>query len=136
MKTESFERLEVLMQPYRNRAIATLEDLPVALGRSNVVADSEKNENDFRERREELLADLRRFLSSAIFKDIGPVTAKRIVSAFGLRTAQVIKTSPQELVTVKGVGSKRVQGIRNGWTFQKRLVAECEELVALLDSLE
>ncbi len=77
------------------------------------------------------LADLRSYLSSSVFYDVGPVTARKIVKVFGVKTAQVIETTPNELLTVKGVGKKRASSIKNGWSLQRRLIAESAELVKL-----
>lgn len=77
---------------------------------------------------------LRKYLSSSIFHDIGPVTAKRIVAVFGVRTAQVIETALHELLAVKGVGRKRMQAVQSGWSFQRKLIEESAELIKLTAS--
>lgn len=93
--------------------------------------NGEKTDVTIRSLEAKMLSALRKYLSSSIFHDIGPVTAGRIVSVFGVRTAQVIETSLHELLTVKGVGGKRMLAIQNGWSFQRRLMAESAELVKL-----
>lgn len=80
------------------------------------------------------LTDLVTFLASSIFPDIGPVTANRIVSAFGVRTAQIIETSPRKLLEVDGVGMKRMESARRGWSFQPRLAKELGKFTRLASS--
>jgi ATP-dependent exoDNAse (exonuclease V) alpha subunit len=80
---------------------------------------------------EKTLSSLRKFLSSAIFFDVGRVTAKRVVSYFGIRTAQVIESAPRELMRVPGVGPIRMQAIQSGWSYQKRLIEKSTELLIL-----
>jgi hypothetical protein len=77
---------------------------------------------------------LRKYLQSWVFRDIGPVTARNIVSAFGPKTVQVIMRSPHELMNVKGVGRKRMLAVLNGWTFQRRLIKGTLELIKLTSS--
>lgn len=79
----------------------------------------------------EMLSDFRKYLSSAIFHNVGPITAKRIVSHFGIRTAQVIETALHDLLQVKGVGRKRMLAIQKGWSFQRRIVEKSAELIRL-----
>lgn len=62
---------------------------------------------------------IERFLASGLIKGIGPEYAKRIVSAFGERTLQVIDQSPSFLSEVKGIGSKRLALIRQSWVEQR-----------------
>lgn len=77
------------------------------------------------------LTILRKFLSSWAFQDIGPITARNIVAAFGIRTLQVIMRSPHELLNVEGVGKKRMQAMLAGWKFQRKLVKHSVELMRL-----
>jgi len=79
-------------------------------------------ENDFAEG---ILDDLENYLSSSIFHQVGPKTAKKVVSAFGVKTVQVIEKSPRELNSVRGVGKYRVMSIRKGWAVQKNLKKAC-----------
>ncbi|MDA8105784.1 MAG: hypothetical protein M0Z71_10435 [Nitrospiraceae bacterium] len=78
--------------------------------------------------KELLLKDLRRYLSSSAFYDIGPVTARRIVSHFGIRTVKVIKSSLHELLQVRGVGRMRMLAVKKGWAFQRDLVTRSAAL--------
>jgi exodeoxyribonuclease V alpha subunit len=60
-----------------------------------------------------------RFLASGLVKGIGPKYARKIVDVFGDRTLQVIDESPAHLSSVKGIGPKRIQLIRDSWHAQK-----------------
>lgn len=51
------------------------------------------------------------YLSSGLFKGIGPVTAERIVEMFGEKTLEVIKENPEELGKVKGISKKKAKTI-------------------------
>ncbi|MDA8083858.1 MAG: hypothetical protein M0024_09410 [Nitrospiraceae bacterium] len=75
-----------------------------------------------------LLADLRKYLSSSAFYDVGPVTSRRIVTFFGVRTPLVIQFSLHELLQVTGVGRKRMLAIQRGWEFQRNLIRRSDEL--------
>jgi ATP-dependent exoDNAse (exonuclease V) alpha subunit len=77
------------------------------------------------------LSALRRYLSSNIFHDVGPVTARRIVSFLGIRTAQMIESALHEVLNVKGVGVKRMFAIKRGWSYQKRLIDKSAKLMNL-----
>ncbi len=69
------------------------------------------------------ISAVQRYLASCIFDGIGPITAKRIVNEFGIRTVQIIRKAPRELSRVKGVGAKRILAIEEGWAFQRRIQA-------------
>ncbi len=57
------------------------------------------------------------YLSSGAIKGIGPVTAKRIVKAFGLQTFEVIETDPAQLSTIKGISYR--QAVEIQFEFQR-----------------
>ena len=82
-------------------------------------------------REEKTLSELRKYLSSDIFHDIGPIISKRIVSFFGLRTAQMIESALHEILQVKGVGRKRMLSVQNGWFYQKQLIKKSAELIKI-----
>ena len=71
------------------------------------------------------LDELRKYLSSSLFTQVGPKSAKNIVSTFGTRTIQVIEKSSHELFDVDGVGRCRVAAVIHGWTAQHRLKKSC-----------
>src|SRR5947209_2582945 len=60
-----------------------------------------------------------KYLASGLVKGIGPHYARKIVDLFGDRTLQVIDESPTFLSSVKGIGAKRVERIRESWREQK-----------------
>jgi exodeoxyribonuclease V alpha subunit len=65
------------------------------------------------------LEGIEKYLGSGLVKGIGPVYARKIVAAFGERTLDVIDESPSFLKEVKGLGSRRIQQIRESWQQQK-----------------
>jgi exodeoxyribonuclease V alpha subunit len=64
---------------------------------------------------------IRRYLGSGLIKGIGPVSAERIVDAFGEETLAVIDESPGRLYDVPGIGQKRVRLIREAWDEQRHI---------------
>ena len=67
------------------------------------------------------LYGIEKYLGSGLIKGIGPKCAKQIVSIFGLDTIAVIEDSPDRLLTVPGIGKKRVGMIRESWERQKEV---------------
>ncbi|OPX92805.1 MAG: ATP-dependent RecD-like DNA helicase [Syntrophorhabdus sp. PtaB.Bin006] len=64
---------------------------------------------------------MERYLGSGMIKGIGPVMAKRLVSAFGEETLTVIESHIERLHEVSGIGEKRVEMIKNAWEEQKEI---------------
>lgn len=64
---------------------------------------------------------IQKYLESGMIKGIGPVYAKRIVEAFGLKTLEVIDQNPEALLDVPGLGEKRVDKIKNCWQDQRHV---------------
>ena len=64
---------------------------------------------------------LRRYLGSGLIKGVGPVTAGRVVRAFGLEAMDIIESSPHRLKEVAGVGEKRASLIAEAWEQQKHI---------------
>ena len=64
---------------------------------------------------------IRKYLGSGLIKGIGPVTAKRIATHFGLETLEIIEKDPDRLLEVPGTGPKRVAIIKEGWETQKAI---------------
>ncbi len=62
---------------------------------------------------------IEKYLGSGLVKGIGPHFAKKIVQVFGERTLAVIDESPSFLKEVKGIGTRRIQRIRESWLEQK-----------------
>ena len=64
------------------------------------------------------LVGIERYLSSGSIEGIGPTMAKRLVSAFGLETLDVIEKEPERLREVAGIGAVRAERIREAWRRQ------------------
>jgi exodeoxyribonuclease V alpha subunit len=62
---------------------------------------------------------IEKYLGSGLIKGIGPHYAKKIVQVFGERTLAIIDESPSFLKEVKGIGTRRIQKIRESWLEQK-----------------
>lgn len=67
------------------------------------------------------LVGIQKYLESGMIKGIGPVYAERIVKSFGLNTLDVIDRSPDRLLEVSGLGSKRMERIKECWSQQKAI---------------
>ena len=46
---------------------------------------------------------VRKFLGSGVINGVGPALAKRIVTAFGSRSLEIIENSPEQLSSIKGI---------------------------------
>ncbi|NGX60150.1 MAG: ATP-dependent RecD-like DNA helicase [Chlamydiae bacterium] len=62
---------------------------------------------------------IQRYLESGMIKGIGPAYAERIVKKFGIETLNVIDCKPAKLLTVPGIGEKRVGIIVRCWEEQR-----------------
>nr|MBP7091070.1 ATP-dependent RecD-like DNA helicase [Syntrophorhabdaceae bacterium] len=60
-----------------------------------------------------------KYLGSGMIKGIGPVTAKRLVSRFGVDTLSIIDNDIERIKEVSGIGEKRVDMIKNAWEEQR-----------------
>lgn len=58
---------------------------------------------------------IRIFLSSGAIKGIGPHIAKLIVDKFGKEALNIIEESPDQLLSIKGLGPKSVEKIANSY---------------------
>ncbi|MFZ2960053.1 MAG: ATP-dependent RecD-like DNA helicase [Candidatus Ozemobacteraceae bacterium] len=67
------------------------------------------------------LKGVEKYLGSGLIKGIGPVTAKRLVSAFGMETLEIIERFPERLADCPGIGPVRSKGIIAGWAEQKSI---------------
>src|SRR5690242_17485070 len=67
------------------------------------------------------LEGLRRYLGSGLIKGVGPVTAKRIVEHFGLRTLDVLDRAPERMIEVHDVGKHRAALIGKAWVEQQKI---------------
>jgi exodeoxyribonuclease V alpha subunit len=64
---------------------------------------------------------IQKYLESGMIKGIGPVYAKRIVEAFGIKTLDMIDQNPEALLDVAGLGEKRVEKIKSCWQEQRQV---------------
>lgn len=64
---------------------------------------------------------IRKYLGSGLIKGIGPIYAERIVQAFGDETLVVIEKTPDKLLTIEGLGKKRLESIKESWQTQKSI---------------
>jgi exodeoxyribonuclease V alpha subunit len=67
------------------------------------------------------LTGLEKYLGSGLIKGIGPMTAKRIVTHFGLDTLDIIEQSCSRLLEIPGIAQKRVAMIEKAWAAQKAI---------------
>ncbi|NLG80115.1 MAG: ATP-dependent RecD-like DNA helicase [Firmicutes bacterium] len=64
---------------------------------------------------------IEKYLGSGLIKGIGPVTAKKLVSHFGLATLDVIEHHPERLTEVEGVGPIKSATIARAFQEQKEI---------------
>lgn len=64
---------------------------------------------------------IKRYLGSGMIRGVGPVMAERIVNRFGDDTLDVIDHEPEKLLTVLGIGKKRVGQIAKAWDEQRAI---------------
>jgi exodeoxyribonuclease V alpha subunit len=62
---------------------------------------------------------IERYLASGQMRGIGPAMSKRIVTAFGEATLEIIEGTPERLKEVAGIGPMRASRIVSGWAEQK-----------------
>lgn len=67
------------------------------------------------------LIGIKKYLGSGLVKGIGPVYAKRIVDRFGTDTLHVIDSDPKQLLSISGIGEKRIGLISSCWNEQKAI---------------
>ena len=67
------------------------------------------------------LVGIQRYLESGMIKGIGPAYAERIVKKFGIETLTVIDSKPEKLLTVRGIGEKRIETIIRCWGDQRQI---------------
>lgn len=60
-------------------------------------------------------AALEKYLGSGLIKNVGPKTARKIVSFFHERTLQVFEEKIEDLMQVPGIAEKKLSDIRNSW---------------------
>lgn len=65
------------------------------------------------------LVGIKKYLSSGMIKGIGPAYAEKIIKKFGLKTLEVIEKNPDELLSIEGLGHKKVEKIKTCWGEQR-----------------
>jgi exodeoxyribonuclease V alpha subunit len=65
------------------------------------------------------LEGIEKYLASGMIRGIGPVYAKKMLTAFGERLFEVIEAEPERLREVSGIGPVRANGIVAAWAEQK-----------------
>lgn len=64
---------------------------------------------------------IQKYLASGMIKGIGPKFAERLVTTFGSATLEIIDREPDKLLSIPGVGIKRVDAIVKAWQEQKEV---------------
>lgn len=75
----------------------------------------------YKETKPATLTGIEKYLGSGLIKGVGPVTAKRIVTHFGLETLDVIENHIERLSEVQGIAKKRIKLIQTTWEQQKAI---------------
>ncbi len=64
---------------------------------------------------------LKKYLSSGLIKGIGPIYGDKLVATFGEKVLEIIDQQPERLLSVPGIGAKRVEKIITAWKDQKEI---------------
>lgn len=72
---------------------------------------------------------IERFLASGVVKGVGPSTAARMVTHFGVSTLEVIENYPHRLTEVDGIGAKKAEMIRSSYAE----MSEMREIMLFLE---
>jgi exodeoxyribonuclease V alpha subunit len=75
----------------------------------------------FEQQMPDTLDGIERYLASGAIQGIGPVTAGRIVEAFGTAAIDILDTNPDLLRQVAGISARRLTAIVDSWNEQKRI---------------
>lgn len=60
------------------------------------------------------------YLSSGLIEGVGPQMATRMVDAFGEDIFDVMDNTPEKLLSVPGIGEKKLEKLMDSWTEQRR----------------
>lgn len=77
--------------------------------------------NTFKSERPADLIGIKKYLGSGLIKGIGPAYAEKIVAAFGIDTLEIIDKDPNKLLSVKGLGDKKLDQIITCFKDQKSI---------------
>ncbi len=58
---------------------------------------------------------IEKYLGSGLIRGIGPKFAKEIVDRFGADTLNIIEKNPEELLSLPGIGRRRVEQVKKSW---------------------
>lgn len=64
---------------------------------------------------------IKKYLGCGLIKGIGSTYAERIVELFGKDTLEIIDTTPEFLLEIKGIGKERLKKIKRCWSEQKSI---------------
>ncbi len=64
---------------------------------------------------------IQKYLASGMIKGIGDHFAEQIVTKYGEQTLDVIDQTPDVLMEIDGIGPKRLEKIKSGWSEQKSI---------------
>ncbi len=73
------------------------------------------------ERRPTTAAEIENYLASGQIRGIGPQLAKTIVNHFGKETIEILDSRPEALLSIPGIGKKKLEAIRTSWQASNRL---------------
>jgi exodeoxyribonuclease V alpha subunit len=73
---------------------------------------------------------MEKYLASGVVKGIGPHIAKILIEKYGTEVFNIIEKNPEKLLDLPGIGAKRLELIRSGWTEQMRV----REIMVFLQS--
>ncbi|MDQ2993778.1 MAG: ATP-dependent RecD-like DNA helicase [Pseudomonadota bacterium] len=67
------------------------------------------------------LLGMEKYLGSGAVKGVGPVMARQLVDAFGDEIFDIISHHPERLLSLPGIGKKKLEQITSGWDEQLRV---------------
>jgi exodeoxyribonuclease V alpha subunit len=73
---------------------------------------------------------MEKYLGSGMIKGIGPHFAQKLVKAFGDQVFDVIETSPEKMLELRGIGPSRMERVVSAWAEQKMI----REIMVFLQS--
>ncbi len=62
---------------------------------------------------------IEKYLGSGMIKGIGPIYAKKLVTAFGTDVFEIIEANPARLREITGIGQSRANQVTKGWADQR-----------------